>query len=76
MATKETHNGPTPNGGVRSEAYFLNDKRELVDKSIATQVEIVEFDSNGKAIHRTYGTLRQRGNTGGNDREKINPNSA
>src|SRR5262249_55568878 len=55
--TKESREGPTPNGGVRSEAYYSNDQGEPVDKSVATCIEIVEYDAEGKVVGRTYGTL-------------------
>ena len=55
--TKESREGPTPNGGVRSEAYYSNDQGEPVDKSVATRIEIVEYDAEGKVVGRTYGTL-------------------
>ena len=47
MAAKapERREGPTPNGGAYSIAYYHDDGR----------MEIVEFDAADKAIHRTYG---------------------
>jgi hypothetical protein len=57
MATTKTIPGPTPAGGTYSTAYFLNDAGKLVDEKDATQVNIVEFDKDGKQINRTYGTI-------------------
>ena len=46
MAAKppERREGPTPNGGAYSIAYYLADG----------SMEIVEFDAKDQAIHRTY----------------------
>jgi hypothetical protein len=67
MMTQEEIVGPTPKGGVKSIAYFFNDKREAVDKEHATQVEIHELDKDGKSIFRTYGTIdRSKTEDGGN----------
>lgn len=56
MATSKTLNGPTPNGGVRAEAIFLNDDHENVDEKEATATEIIEYNEQGDIIFRTYGT--------------------
>ena len=67
MMTQEEIVGPTPKGGVKSIAYFFNDKREAVDKEHATQFEIHELDKDGKSIFRTYGTIdRSKTEDGGN----------
>lgn len=57
MTTSETREGPTPNGGVRSEAIYSDGKGNLRDKKVATHMEIVEYDAQGNIVHRTYGTL-------------------
>jgi hypothetical protein len=51
-----TRKGPTPAGGVRSEAY-LTDAAGLPtdDPGAAAAVEIVEYDAGGEEIARTYG---------------------
>jgi len=49
--------GPTPNGGVRSKAFFQDDEGEPIDQEEATRVEIVEYDAAGDVISRTYGEL-------------------
>ena len=52
----ERTEGPTPNGGSYAIAYFSRD-RIPVDKSVATEVEIVEHDAQGGVVFRTYGKL-------------------
>jgi hypothetical protein len=59
MATEKTIEGATPAGGVKATIYYLNDERELVDEADATAAEIVEFDSAGEHIRRTYATLNR-----------------
>lgn len=51
-----TNDGPTPAGGVRSEAY-LTDAAGLPtdDPRAATTAEIVEYDAAGEEIARSYG---------------------
>ncbi len=49
--------GKTPNGGVRSEIIYMNDKSELVDKKKATRAVIRELDENNKIIFETWGYL-------------------
>lgn len=51
----------TPRGGVRSEAYYMDDEGGAVPKSKATRMEIVEFDAKGEVLHRTYGYLNRGG---------------
>jgi hypothetical protein len=58
MFTKETKLGRTPNGGIYRTAFYKDDKGNLADKSVATRVEIVEYDQDGKEIHRTYGPIQ------------------
>jgi len=48
---------PTPNGGVRSVAYFSNKAGKPTHKDKATRVEIVELDENDEVVYRTYGTI-------------------
>lgn len=57
--TSETRDGPTPNGGVRSVAYYLNDTGIPTEKSQATYVKIEELDASGSIVHRTYASLTQ-----------------
>jgi hypothetical protein len=60
VVTSEESGGPTPNGGVRSVIYYQDDDGNPADKSVATRAEIVEYDADGKDIHRTYGTFTRR----------------
>ena len=41
MATTETMHHSTPNGGVRSVAYYRDSAGNPVEKKVATHVEIV-----------------------------------
>ena len=61
MATSETCDHPTPNGGIRSVIYYLNSDGKPVGKGDATQAEIVELDPDGKVVLRTYAQLEQSG---------------
>jgi hypothetical protein len=56
--TEESRQGPTPAGGVRSTIYYLDDQRRPADKEKATQAEIIEYDSAGEQIQRTYMHMR------------------
>lgn len=49
----EVVNGKTPNDGVETEIYYLNDKEELVGKYEATKVVVRELDQNGNLINET-----------------------
>ncbi|HVK10317.1 MAG TPA: hypothetical protein VM597_16240 [Gemmataceae bacterium] len=57
--TQESRDGPTPNGGVRSTIYYLDDAGNPADKESATRCEIVEYDAQGNSIHRTHATLNR-----------------
>jgi hypothetical protein len=52
--TSERRDGPTPNGGAYSIAYFLNRRGGPATKDRAAAVEIVEFSAAGEEIFRTY----------------------
>lgn len=45
--------GPTPNGGVRAEAHYLNVKHEYAKKELAEIIIIKEFDADGDIIIET-----------------------
>jgi hypothetical protein len=60
MPTEESQNEPTPNGGVRSTCFYLDDEGNPAEKDVATKAEIVEYDAEGNAIHRTYLVSRPR----------------
>ena len=51
--------GPTPNGGHHTIAYFSDDREQPCPKDKARKVKIVENDKDGNAIHRTYGEIEQ-----------------
>jgi hypothetical protein len=55
--TRERRDGPTPNGGVYSIAYYMDASGNPVPKSRATQMKIEEYDRKGNSIHRTYGSI-------------------
>jgi hypothetical protein len=50
--TEERVDGPTPNGGAYSIAYFRDAEGNPCQKAGAA--EIVEFDAKGEAVHRSY----------------------
>ncbi|MBV8232569.1 MAG: hypothetical protein JO329_21515, partial [Planctomycetaceae bacterium] len=54
----ERIDGPTPNGGVYAIAYWIGAGGKRATKDQAEGVEIVEFDSQDRAIHRTYASLK------------------
>lgn len=62
--TVETLEGPTPNGGVRSAAYYLDEQGNSAAKPRATAVEIVELDADDDVIHRTHGRLHPTSSQG------------
>ncbi len=53
-ATQQRDEGPTPNGGVYSIAYFSDSEGNPTTKENATRMEIVEFDENDNGFFRTY----------------------
>lgn len=57
MITQERADGSTPNGGAYSIVYYQDDDGQPADKTKATRVEIVEYDSRDNDIGRTYGIL-------------------
>ncbi len=65
MITKEDHEGPTPNGGVRSTIYYQGADGQPADRDAATRCVIVEYDAQGEEIQRTYGTCGGGGGGGG-----------
>lgn len=40
----EVINGEMPNGGVKSEIFYMNDDGDVVEKDIATRAVIRELD--------------------------------
>lgn len=55
--TSERREGPTPNGGAYSIAYYRDESGNATMKNQARMVEIVEYNEQGKAIHSTIGYL-------------------
>jgi len=49
--------GPTPNGGAYAVAHWIGPDGSRATRETATAVEIIEFDADGNAIHRTYASL-------------------
>jgi hypothetical protein len=52
--TEESRANRTPNGGVRSTAYYLDAAGRPAEKGRHARVRIVEYDADGAPIHRTY----------------------
>lgn len=50
----ERSDGPTPNGGAYAIAYFADARGNPCVKADARSMEIVEYDADGEAVHRTY----------------------
>jgi hypothetical protein len=57
MASSQKRDGPTPNGGAYSQAFFLDVRQVLVDERVATRIRIIEYNDKGEIIHTTYGTI-------------------
>ena len=57
MATMQRNNEPTPSGGVVSEIYYQDKDGNPVDQKVAVKAEIVELDTRGNVIFRTYENL-------------------
>lgn len=60
MATSRELAGPTPNGGERATVFFQDEHGAPAEEAEATKAEIVEYDSTGKTISRTYGELNPK----------------
>lgn len=54
---EERIEGPTPNGGAYSIAYWRDDNGNPVDREQATKVEIVEYDEAGEQVWRSYANM-------------------
>ena len=55
--TSERREGPTPNGGTYSIAYYRDENGNPTTKGQARIVEIIEYDAKGEAIHSTIGYI-------------------
>jgi hypothetical protein len=60
--TSERIDGPTPNGGVASVAYFRDAEGNPCPKDEAVGIEIHELDAAGTAIRRTHLIRQPKGN--------------
>jgi len=58
MATSKQVDGKTPNGGVRSIAYYQDAEGNAANETEATHAEVVELDAEGETIQRTYAELK------------------
>jgi hypothetical protein len=56
----EVVDGPTPNGGVGANIYYLNERGEPSRKSLASQAEFVEVDKSGEQVFRAYISINKR----------------
>lgn len=57
---RESHIGPTPNGGAYSTAYYRDATGKPCTKDKATKVEICEYTAEGVCIKRIYGLLSKQ----------------
>lgn len=52
--TRTRTEGPTPNGGSYSIAYFRDAMGSPCPRERAAGIEVIEYDQNGNAVFRTY----------------------
>ena len=57
--TNQRIDGPTPNGGAYSIAYFQDAEGEATTKEKAVKVEVVEFSRSGDHVFRTYANIKK-----------------
>lgn len=57
MAKTETHDGPTPAGGVRSQIFYQDADGNPAEKEEAVRMRIIELDDKGNVIRTTYGAI-------------------
>ena len=58
MKNPERRNGRTPNGGVRSELWYLDNNGDTVETiDAATNFKIIEFNASGEVVGTTYGKM-------------------
>lgn len=60
METQTRIDEPTPHGGVYAIAYWYDEFQIPTDRSVATKVEIIEYNSNGDQVWRTYGMVNNQ----------------
>ena len=54
MATYKRINEKTTNGGDYSEIFYLNDKNDPADETVATHFIIRECKNNGELVSETF----------------------
>ncbi len=59
---KESRVHKTPAGGVRSEAIYMDDHLNPVEKEKATRIMIHEYDAEGNIIFETLGFTKRKKN--------------
>lgn len=69
MPSNESVDEPTPLGGDYSEIYYLDDKSNVVDSSVATHCVIRECGADGSLIAESWGIFADR--IRGNKAEKM-----
>lgn len=57
VETSERQDGPTPNGGTYSIAYWQDAQGRPVEKAEAVAAEVIEFTDDGQQVFRTYMTI-------------------
>jgi hypothetical protein len=50
----ERREGPTPAGGAYSLAFYLDERGILVEREVASEIRIVEYDKNGNRLAETF----------------------
>lgn len=58
--TSERRDGPTPNGGAYSIAYYRDASGKPATKDKAVEIEIVEYAADGREVVRTYAVINAR----------------
>lgn len=56
--SEERSDGPTPNGGAYSRAFYRDLDGLPVPREDAVRIEYVEYTAEGREIHRTYAEPR------------------
>ncbi len=58
--TVDRRDGPTPAGGVASEAVYLDERGVEVEPAEATRVVVREIDGEGRLLAETWGEIERR----------------
>ena len=56
----ERREGPTPNGGAYSEAFYFNKDGVEVVIDDASRIIIKEYTEDGRLLETTYGSLKSK----------------